>query len=92
MNADFAHLRAENKAANADDVANVEQFFEDSVVHFGLRLGADVVARHIHLNAPFRVLQLDERRFAHDAAAHYSACNAHGARLLVGFELRFDVG
>ena len=70
---DFAHLRAEGEALHADEVADVQQAFEHSVVHRLVLLGADLVALDIQLDAAFRVLQFAERSGAHDAAAHDTA-------------------
>ena len=76
MHADLTHLGAEHKALNADKVADVQQFLEHGVVHllfgrcrlfaFGYR-GLYIIAADIDLNTSFRVLQLDERGFAHDS-------------------------
>ena len=41
MYADLAHLRAENEALNADEIANVQQFLEYGVVHL-----AESLRRH----------------------------------------------
>ena len=76
MHTDFAHLGAEHKALNADKVADVQQFLEHGVVHllfgrcrlfaFGYRC-LYIITADIDLNTSFRVLQLDERGFAHDS-------------------------
>ena len=86
MNADFAHLCAENESLNADEIADIEQFLEYHIVHlllYGRRLLTFgyrclyIVSRHIHLNTAFRVLNLNERSLAHDAFGHQTTCNTH---------------
>ena len=87
MYGDFAHLRAEDEALDTDEVAYIEQFLEDEVVHLLLNGGGllafghgclYVIATDIDLDTPFRVLQLDERRLAHDTAGHESSGDTHG--------------
>ena len=53
----LAHLCAENEAADADEVADVEQLFEYGVVQFRVGwIGADVVAGDVDLDAAGGVL------------------------------------
>ena len=92
VHADFARLRAEHEALHADEVAQVQQAFEDGVIHIFVLVRADVVAGDVHLDAPFGVLQFDERGLAHDAAAHHASRDGHLARLGIVPEVRFDVG
>ena len=49
MYADFACLCSEYEAFNADEVADVEQSFEDLIIHVLVFAGADVVACDINL-------------------------------------------
>ena len=86
MDTYFARLRTEDEALDADEVAQVEQAFEHRVVQFLVLTRTDVVARHVNLDAPFRVLELHEARLAHDAAAHHAPRDAHlaGLRRIVG--------
>ena len=57
MDGNLTHLRAENEAADADEVANVEQLFEYGVIQFRVRwIGADVVAGDVDLDAAGGVL------------------------------------
>ena len=53
MYADFTCLSAENESLHTDEVAQVEQFLEDSVVEVLVFIGADVVASDIYLDASF---------------------------------------
>ena len=77
---DFARLCAEYETADTHEVANIEQLLEYRVVQLLIFAGAKVVARDIYLDAAHRVLQLDKRGLAHDAAAH----DAAGDRYLTG--------
>ncbi len=65
MNRYLAHLGAEHKTLDTDEVADVEQLFKDYIVHLLLHglgflaLGhrsLDIVATDIDLDAAFRVL------------------------------------
>ena len=56
VNAYFAGLRAEHKALHAYEIAYVKQAFEHLVIQVFVLAGTQVVARHIHLYAPFGVL------------------------------------
>ena len=96
----LTHLGAEDKALDADEVADIEQLFENDVVHllldgrrrlaFGYRR-LDIIAADIHLNAAFAVLQLDKRSLTHNTLTHQTTCDTN--RLLVPFvKMRFDVG
>ena len=53
-------LRDEGEAADADDVAYVEEFLENGVVERFVFFGADFIAFDIHLYAPLLVLKFDE--------------------------------
>ena len=53
MYADFTCLSAENESLHTDEVAQVEQFLEDSVVEVLVFIWADVVACDIYLDASF---------------------------------------
>ena len=91
MNTDLARLCAENETTNTDEVTDIEQLLEHRIVQFLVLFGADVIAGDIHLDAPFRVLQLHKRCLAHDAAAHHSSCDAHLTRLVLVLERGDDV-
>ena len=76
MDGGLAHLGDEDVAGDADDVADVEQAFEDGVVEGLVVAGAYLVALDVELYAAGVVLQLDEAGGAHDAAAHDAAGEA----------------
>ena len=73
MNTNFAHLCAENKTLDTNKIANIQQFFKHTIIHFGLRLGANIVATNINLYAAFGVLKLHKRSFPHYPTAHYTS-------------------
>ena len=86
MHRNLAHLGAENKTFDTDDIADIEQFLEYHVIHLLLSRGGrltfgrrslNIVAAHIHLNAALRVLKLNKRSLTHDAFAHESAGNTN---------------
>ena len=56
MNTDLARLCAEHKTLHTDEVADVEQTFENHIVEVLVLIGAKVVARDIDLDSSFRVL------------------------------------
>ena len=87
VNGDFAHLCAEHKSLDADNVADVEQFLEENVVGVLVFSRTKVVAADVNLDTAFGVLQFHKRGFAHDAAAHDAAGNSHFAWLGVVFEV-----
>ena len=84
----FSHLRAENFAFDANEIAYVEQFLEHGVVHlFPFR---QVVARNIYLYASAAVHKFGKRCLAHDASAHHASGQYHfGA--VEGVEIVFYV-
>ena len=90
MNRYFAHLRLENIAFNAYDVANIEKLFKHFVVQILIFCGAEVVARDIQLYASLAVLQLCKRRLSHDSLAHQAACDGYFALFIV-LEIGLDV-
>lgn len=90
MDRDFSCLCLEDKALDADDVTDVEQFLEHDVVQIFVFLGADVVAGDVHLDASLAVLRLNETGLAHDAAAHHATGDGH-VELLVIVEIGLDV-
>ena len=73
MDGGLTHLGDKHIARHANDVADVEQAFEDSVVEGLVLTGAYLVALDIELDTAVGVLQLDKRGGAHDAAAHDAA-------------------
>ncbi len=77
MNRDFAGLCAEHVAFDAYKVTDVKQFLEHHIVEVFVFARTDFVAVHIDLDAAFGVLKFKKRGFAHDAAAHDSACYGH---------------
>ena len=79
----LAFVRAEQRAGDADDVADVPQ-----VVELLIRLVADLLAAHVTLNAARRILQREEARFAHHAAQHHATRD--GCFDLQPFEFFFD--
>ena len=76
MDTGLTHLGDKDIACHADDVANVEQAFEDGVVEGLVLIGAYLVTLDVQLYAAVAVLQLHKRGGAHDAAAHDAACYA----------------
>lgn len=50
-------------ALYANDIADIEQFFEDSIVKIFVLVWADFVAVHIDLNTSARVLQIGKGGF-----------------------------
>ena len=81
----LAGLRGEGGALHPDDVTAVEQLLEDGVVHRLVLPRAELVAVEVNLNLARSVLQLGERRLAHDAAGQNAARQAH-------FAVRGEVG
>ena len=77
MHGDFSRLCAEDKALDADKVADVQEFLENDVVKVFIFVGAKVVARNVHLNPALRVLQFGKTGLSHHATAHHAARDAH---------------
>ena len=77
MDRDFTRLRAKDKALDADEVAQVQQFLEDHVVQVLVLVRAEIVAGDIDLYPALRVQQFCETGFSHDAAAHHAASHTH---------------
>ena len=69
----LADLRFEGFSFNADEVAAVEELFEDVVVHGLVVSGAQFVAVQVDLQRAFVVLQFREGGFAHDSSRHEAA-------------------
>ena len=67
VHGNLARLRAEHRAADADDVADVHG------LEVGIDVLADVLAADIGLNLPLAVEHVHEGRLAHDPAAHHAA-------------------
>ena len=95
----LAHLRTENEAFYTDEIADIEQFLENDVVHLLLHGGRlltlgngclNIVTGDIDLNTALGVLNLDERGLAHDALGHQSSCNPHFFAVPL-IKMRFDV-
>ena len=80
MDGDFTHLRTENEAADAYEIANVQQFLKYYIINVLVFARTDIIARDVNLDSPFRVLQFHKRSLAHDAAAHDTAGDADLAR------------
>ena len=76
MDGGLTHLGDKDIARHSDDVANVEQTFEDGIVEGLILTGAYLVALDIELDAAVGVLQLHEGGGTHDAAAHDAAGDA----------------
>ena len=68
---DLAHLRAEHRTLHTDDVADI--------VLFEILVGilANLIARHVNLNAVIAVQDIAERGLAHDTLGHHTAGNRH---------------
>ena len=81
VDGELARLGDEGEALDAHDVADVQEFLEDGVVHRLVLAGADFVALDIHLDASGRVLQLHEGGGAHDAAGHDASGDADVAEV-----------
>ena len=77
MNGNFTGLGLENETRYSDKVADVH-FLERFIFFF-----AYAVARNVALNVAFQILNIAERRFAHDTFGHKSAGDGYG--LLVEF-------
>ena len=92
MDADFAHLGAEHKSFDADEVAQVEQTLEHGGVHILVLFRADVITGDVHLDATFGVLQFDEGGFAHHAAAHHTSGHGYLPWFGIILEFCFDIG
>ena len=60
VNAELAGLGEESEALDSDNVAYVQQLFPNRVVHGLVFIRADLVALHINLDAPCRVLNFSE--------------------------------
>ena len=73
LHGDLAGARAEHKAFHADEVAEVQVFLEEVVVHRLVLAGGDVVAADVDLLVAFPIAQHRERGLAHDADAHQTA-------------------
>ena len=86
----LACLGAEYVALHSDEVADVEEFLEDDVIHVLVFAGAEVVAADVDLDASFGILKAYKRSLSHDAAAHDAACHAHFASLRVVLEVLLD--
>ena len=80
VDGNLASLCAEHEALDADEISQVKQFLENRVVEFLVFRGADVVARHVNLDAAARVEQFCKAGLAHDASAHHTAGDAHFTR------------
>ena len=68
MNGDLAHLGAENRALDTNDIAEVP------LLEFSVGVLANVVLSYIYLHSVGAVAQVDEACLAHDTACHHSAC------------------
>ena len=76
MDGNLTHLGDEHIALDADDVADVQQAFEDGVVERLVLAGAYLVTLDVELYATRMILQLNKRGGPHDAAAHDAAGDA----------------
>ena len=96
MDGNFAHLRAEHEAVDADEVTDIEEFLEHHVIHILVFVRADVIACDIYLDAPLGILKFDKRRLTHDAAAHHTASDDYlwlfGFGILTVFRRILEVG
>ncbi len=72
----FSGFGFKNPAFYADDVAEVEQFFEEGVVEGFVFARADFIAVDVELDAAGFVLQYGEGGLAHDASCHEPAGEA----------------
>ena len=89
MNGYFAHTSTEYEAFDTYKIANIEQFLEDRIVHFGLLGSIYIFAGDIDLDTSLRVLQLHKRRLAHNATAHNTPGHTD---LSFGFEVVVEIG
>ena len=69
----LADLCLEGFSFDADEVAAVEELFEDVVVHGLVLARAQFVAVQVDLQRAFVVLQFRERGLAHDSSGHEAA-------------------
>ena len=67
VDGDLAGLGLENKALDADDIADIH------LLETFVRLLTDLISGYIHLNAAVSVLDIAERGLAHDALEHHAA-------------------
>ena len=72
MNGHLTRLGAENDALDAEDIADIHR------LEIGVHVLAHVFAAHIRLNLAVAVHHVNERRLAHDPAAHHAARNPDG--------------
>lgn len=71
----FAGARLEGEAPDADEVAQVEQLFDDGIEHGRRAVGLkEIVAAQVQLDAPRGVLQVHKKGFAGFAGGHDAAC------------------
>ena len=92
MHRQFSGLRNEGESPDADDVADIEQFFENLVVQRGFGIAvADVIAFDVHLNPAGVVLQFEKRGASHDPPRHDPSGNRNLLEIsFVGIVLRSD--
>ena len=69
VNGHLTRLGAENDALDAEDIADIHR------LEIGVHVLAHVFAAHIRLNLAVAVHHVNERRLAHDPAAHHAARN-----------------
>ena len=85
LDRDLAGASAEQGARRANDIAEVAVLQRLEVAF------ADVVAAEVHLDAPFAIAQVQERRLAHVAQRRDPARDAYGGRVALGRGLpRFE--
>ena len=72
VNGHLTRLGAENDALDAEDIADIHR------LEIGVHVLADILAADIRLNLTLAVHHVNERRLAHDPAAHHAARNPDG--------------
>ncbi len=89
---DFAHLRTEDIALNTNEVADIEQTFENGVVHILVLARAEVVTADINLDTSFTILDFCERSLTHHTASHQTACDRNFLLGSIVLKVVFQIG
>ena len=83
MDADLAHLGAEDKTLHPDDVANVKELLEDYIIERLILLRCNIVAGNVELYPALAVLELSKGGLAHDPSRHQPPGYPYLSRLLL---------
>ena len=77
MNSGFSCFRGKHVSLHPNEIAKIEQLFENNVIKRFILIWADFIAIQIQLNPTGCVLQFGKRCLAHDALAHQPPRDAH---------------